>query len=224
MIKDRSRRKVKTNMRLSSQKKKPVKPGRVPSRIRGKKRVADLIEAAVGVFAEKGFETATMTEIAARAGAPIGSLYQFFPSKEALADALIARYSARLAETLDATEQSVMRDNSDDLAAHLVGLLLAFREERAAVLALLEARQDWSTKPPELRSYMRDRIAGFLKSRNPGLTPRRAVAGAIAITQIMKAAVVLNAEGGVAAAGSTLEELRRMTALYLRDLLGGKEK
>jgi AcrR family transcriptional regulator len=38
-------------------------------------RVAALLHATATVFAEKGFDAATMTEIAALAGAPIGSLY-----------------------------------------------------------------------------------------------------------------------------------------------------
>ena len=37
---------------------------------------------------EKGYDAATMTEIAARSGTAIGSLYRFFPSKESLSDAL----------------------------------------------------------------------------------------------------------------------------------------
>ena len=55
-------------------------------------RVASLMESAAAVIAERGFESATMAEIAARAGAQIGSLYRFFPNKEVLADALIHRY------------------------------------------------------------------------------------------------------------------------------------
>jgi AcrR family transcriptional regulator len=42
------------------------------------------MEAAAAVIAERGFESATMAEIAARAGAQIGSLYRFFPNKEVL--------------------------------------------------------------------------------------------------------------------------------------------
>ncbi|MEJ1960626.1 MAG: helix-turn-helix domain-containing protein [Gammaproteobacteria bacterium] len=69
---------------------------RAPKRERGKQRVAELLQAAADVFAEKGYEAATMTEIAARAGAPIGSLYQFFPVKEALSDTLLQSYAALL--------------------------------------------------------------------------------------------------------------------------------
>jgi AcrR family transcriptional regulator len=44
-----------------------------PSRRPGKLRVASLIAAAAEVIAERGYEAATMAEIAARAGAPNGS-------------------------------------------------------------------------------------------------------------------------------------------------------
>src|ERR1700761_2898172 len=77
---------------------------REPKRARGKQRVAELLQAAAEVFAEKGYEAATMTEIAARAGAPIGSLYQFFPVKDALADSLVQNYVALLAADLQALQ------------------------------------------------------------------------------------------------------------------------
>src|SRR5882672_3892273 len=80
--------KVKTNTRASSHIAQP----KMPRRRRGDIRVAALLESAAATFAEKGYEAATMTEIAARADAAIGSLYQFFPSKEALAAALLRRY------------------------------------------------------------------------------------------------------------------------------------
>src|ERR1700677_4201817 len=63
-----------------------------PQRRHGKLRVAALLEAGALVIAEKGFQAATMAEIASRADAPIGSLYRFFPNKEILADALIQRF------------------------------------------------------------------------------------------------------------------------------------
>jgi AcrR family transcriptional regulator len=58
-----------------------------PKRQRGHLRVAAILEAGVAVFTEKGYDAATMTEIAARSGTAIGSLYRFFPSKDVLADA-----------------------------------------------------------------------------------------------------------------------------------------
>src|SRR3982751_5916046 len=62
---------------------------RAPRRARGQLRVEALLAAAAEVFAAKGFDAATMTEIAAQSESSIGSLYQFFRTKEAVADALV---------------------------------------------------------------------------------------------------------------------------------------
>ncbi len=98
---------------------------RAPQRKRGELRVAALQDAALAVFAEKGFEAATMTQIAARAGAPIGSLYQFFPNKDVLADALIDRYAGQLGDALDALEAALPGLSTAALANALLDLFPA---------------------------------------------------------------------------------------------------
>jgi AcrR family transcriptional regulator len=45
---------------------------------------------------EVGYEAATMTEIANRAGASIGTVYQYFPNKEALVQALRNQHFAEM--------------------------------------------------------------------------------------------------------------------------------
>jgi AcrR family transcriptional regulator len=70
---------------------------KLPTLERGQARVRALLEGAEAVFADVGYEGATMKQIAHRAGAPIGSLYQFFPSKEAIGIALIDQYLHQLA-------------------------------------------------------------------------------------------------------------------------------
>ncbi len=52
-------------------------------------RPAELLDAALAVFAEKGFAAARMEDIAARAGAAKGTLYLYFPGKEAVFEALV---------------------------------------------------------------------------------------------------------------------------------------
>jgi len=61
----------------------------MPQRANGKLRVAAILEAAAAVIGEKGYESATMAEIAARSGTKIGSLYRFFPNKESVADTIL---------------------------------------------------------------------------------------------------------------------------------------
>src|SRR6478736_6646670 len=76
------------SMRMPSQKSSLDLTKRSPKQKRGWERVAVLTEAAARVFLDKGYEAATMTEIAAEAKSSIGSLYQFFPTKVLLAEAL----------------------------------------------------------------------------------------------------------------------------------------
>ena len=63
---------------------------------RGQRRIELLLDVAAQVFAEVGFEAATTNAIAARAGMSPGSLYQFFPNKDAIAEALADRFAERL--------------------------------------------------------------------------------------------------------------------------------
>jgi AcrR family transcriptional regulator len=65
---------------------------RQPKQVRSKQRVNHLLDVAEQTFAEIGYANATTNTIAARAGISIASLYQFFPNKEAMMEALVRRY------------------------------------------------------------------------------------------------------------------------------------
>src|SRR4051812_843544 len=69
---------------------------RAPQQDRGQRRVDSILDAAEEVFAEQGVDAATTNAIAERAGASVGSLYHFFPSKDAILLALVRRYAERM--------------------------------------------------------------------------------------------------------------------------------
>jgi AcrR family transcriptional regulator len=69
---------------------------RQPRQARGERRISLLLDAADRVFVAVGYEAATTNAIAREAGASVGSLYQFFPDKEALLLALAERYLGEL--------------------------------------------------------------------------------------------------------------------------------
>src|SRR5258708_24914769 len=80
---------------------------------RGALRVEEILQAAGALFTEVGYDKVTTNMIAARAGSSRGSLYQFFPNKEAIAQAFAA----------DATNQLHRVDDSV-LASEVVTLPL----------------------------------------------------------------------------------------------------
>lgn len=69
---------------------------RQPQQKRSQERVEKILDAAAIVFNEVGFEAATTHDIATRADTAIGSLYQFFPDKLAIFNALELRYIERV--------------------------------------------------------------------------------------------------------------------------------
>jgi AcrR family transcriptional regulator len=104
---------------------------------RGLVRSEEILVAAGALFAEVGYDKATTNMIAARAGISPGSLYQFFPHKEAIAHAYAASAAAHLHAVYDVV-----------LAPDVIGLplarfidtfvdaLIAFNRENPGYLAL----------------------------------------------------------------------------------------
>lgn len=72
-----------------------------PAQARSSVMVAAILQAAAELLDHDAPERYTTNQIAARAGASIGSLYQYFPSKDAITAALIAQASARLVAELE---------------------------------------------------------------------------------------------------------------------------
>lgn len=66
---------------------------------RGERRIAQLLEAAASVFCTTGYTAASTNAIAREAGVSPGTLYQFFPNKEAIAIELSDRLMHEMRET-----------------------------------------------------------------------------------------------------------------------------
>ena len=189
-----------------------------PQRRPGKLRVAALMQAGADVIAERGFEGATMAEVAARAGAPIGSLYRFFPNKEVLADALIQRYSQLIDVAFENIDGGREKLSTAAFADALLAVMPDLRSETKAVVALLESRSG-SGKRAELHDALLRNIARKLTARNPHLSADAAQDIAVVLLQNMKTMKALSAEHGRNGDAGAIAELREMTRLYLASKL-----
>ena len=74
---------------------------RPPKQKRGQLRVQQILNAAEHLFVESGFDGVTTNAIAAQAHVSIGSLYQFFPNKEAILEALGDSYLQKIRDMLE---------------------------------------------------------------------------------------------------------------------------
>ncbi|NMO19389.1 TetR/AcrR family transcriptional regulator [Pyxidicoccus fallax] len=76
-------------------------PRKLPRQARSRATVDALLEAAAQVLVEHGYEKTTTARVAERAGVSVGSLYQYFPSKEALVAALIEQHADEMVSVAD---------------------------------------------------------------------------------------------------------------------------
>ena len=109
----------------------------VPKQVRGERKVDQILRSAEEVFAEVGYEHATTNEVARHAGVSIGSLYQFFASKDALLETMAQRYLDQtrkaLAIVLDPSGSYKLRE----LLTELLQTLVKLQEQRPYFLQCL---------------------------------------------------------------------------------------
>jgi AcrR family transcriptional regulator len=87
---------------------KPLtKPRKNASQDRSRATVEVLVEATARILVKEGFDRASTNRIAETAGVSIGSLYQYFPGKEALVAAVIDRHNDELMEIVSAAVAQV---------------------------------------------------------------------------------------------------------------------
>ncbi|MBR0833928.1 TetR/AcrR family transcriptional regulator [Bradyrhizobium manausense] len=88
--------------------KPPTKPRKNALQERSRATVDALIEATARILVREGFEKTSTNRIAEVAGVSVGSLYQYFPSKEALVAAVIDRHHEEIMGIVRATLCDVM--------------------------------------------------------------------------------------------------------------------
>lgn len=80
----------------------PLSPRKIPSQQRSIATVEAIVEGAARILEADGLSACTTEAIAARAGVSIGSLYQYFPGREAILASVLRRERATLLRDIEA--------------------------------------------------------------------------------------------------------------------------
>jgi AcrR family transcriptional regulator len=181
--------------------------------------VARLLRAADAVIGEAGYESATMCAIAERAGSSVGSLYQFFPNKDAVAEALRAQFAEEYAEFWRRFTPQAAALDAAQMAARLIQFPLQFAARHPAFLPLLDIPP--TARSPRRRQMIRGRIAEVLRARRPDLPQIRAQRVATVVHQMLKGLLTLYAQAGPREGAAIIAEYKTVLAGYLEARLGG---
>ncbi|MBE2251350.1 MAG: TetR family transcriptional regulator [Myxococcus sp.] len=128
---------------------RPVSPRKEPSQRRSRELVDLIVKATTRVLLKHGYEGCTTNRVAEVAGVSIGSVYQYFPNKDALVVRVMERHQEKLL--------GVMTE-------HLASLKDASLEE--AVKTLVHAMLDAHRIEPKLHRVLREQVPriGALKA------------------------------------------------------------
>lgn len=198
-----------------------LRPRKQPRQARSRDTVAAILRAAAQVFAARGYAAATTNHIAARAGVSIGSLYEYFPSKDAL---LVALTEAHIGEG-----EAILRavwdemdgcDDAGEVARRFARAMFDLHTHDRVLHRLLfeEAPLPRRTRQrvAAIEAEVTARLAAWLRA-HPRVTRRDPALAAAVIVQCIEALthkLVVHGDGADAAA-PLVEEMVALVTAYL---------
>ncbi|SEN63658.1 TetR/AcrR family transcriptional regulator [Actinacidiphila rubida] len=191
---------------------------------RGERRITQLLQAAATVFCTAGYTASSTNAIAREAGVSPGTLYQFFPNKEAIAVEL----SGQLLQEMEATYGQVFTPENarlplDRLIDAVTDPFIEFNKSNPVFLALIKG-PDTPGKLAEdhdvLHRSMVDSVIELLAVRSPSMSPaERALVAQMCFTQF-KAGLDLVVQQEGEAREPYVRELKSLLYRYLAPLVG----
>ena len=151
-----------------------------PRQARSAQLVSDILEAAVRVLTQDGARRFTTARVAERAGVSVGSLYQYFPNKEAI----LFRLQTDEWKQTGGLLQTMLADRTLPPTERLRAIVRAFFrsevEEAALRIALADAAPLYRDAPETEahRKAGRRHVMLFMREALPRATPRERSAAA----------------------------------------------
>jgi AcrR family transcriptional regulator len=110
---------------LTQQAQALLEPRKTPVQARSTASVSAILEATIQVLLDVGKERLTTTRVAARAGVSVGTLYQYFPNKSALLQAVLRRHFSEITDAVDIVCHEQRGKSLSQMATALVTAFLA---------------------------------------------------------------------------------------------------
>jgi AcrR family transcriptional regulator len=206
---------------------KPTTMRRLPRQARGEQRIAAILQAAAQVFYEVGFDAATTDMIAQRAQTAIGSLYDFFPNKQAIAQRLCEQFCDDLGVLFDGilTDELVHLPLSQ-LIDHILDPLVQYHQTHPGFQALwLQSQGDPRLMRihQDLTEVLTKKTAWVFARRYPKLDEASAMRSSQICIRTVHALLPL-AGDGPALDSKIISELKIMIRAYLQAVFGSESE
>jgi AcrR family transcriptional regulator len=200
---------------------------RRPRQARSQERINRILDTAENVFAEVGYEAATTNLIASQAATSIGSLYEFFPNKDAIGRALAERYIEQIDRLYENLFETAFL-GADDSAGHVNGQVVVerivhgldeFYRAHPGAVPLLNGQHtspDLAAAGARLQIALERRIEAVLAQRRPELPVASWRLIAMVIADVARALLVRADSVPLSQRRAIVRELDRVVVGYLR--------
>ncbi|MCC6849220.1 MAG: TetR/AcrR family transcriptional regulator [Deltaproteobacteria bacterium] len=141
-----------------------LRPRKRPRQARSQRTVDAIVKAAAQVFSRRGYAGTTTNHIAERAGVSIGSLYEYFPSKDALLAAIMEAHIAE-AEAVLTRAAAEVAGRARDLGGtirHLVRAMIALHARDRELHRVLFEEAPLSRRLRQALREVEERIVGWV--------------------------------------------------------------
>ncbi|MEU1402255.1 TetR family transcriptional regulator [Streptomyces sp. NPDC005728] len=193
---------------------------------RGERRIAQLLAAAAQVFCTTGYTAASTNAIAREAGVSPGTLYQFFPNKEAIAIELGDRLMHEMRETYgEALAPVDPATPLEEAIGAAVDRFMAFNTEHPVFFALMHGPDipgGIAEAHDQLHTTLIDRIEDLLASLLPETSPADVTRTAHVCLGIYKAGLELVLAHEGAERTAYVREVKDVLVRYLEPLVGDR--
>jgi AcrR family transcriptional regulator len=195
-----------------------IAPRRIPIQERGEQRVAGLLEAAAAIFSEVGYEAATMRDIAGRAGASVGSLYQFFPNKELVARAIKTQYCQELKERWAGLVTVSAEKPTIQVIDEFLNVTTKAIEQHPAIIRLMDAPRS-ASPASDIKESLREQLVALFLTRKPRISRNKAHRYAKITVQMIRAMLWLYLENERTDREALVSEMKSALVNYLTSRL-----
>ena len=201
---------------------------RQPKQARSQERVKQILDVAEQLFLEMGYESTTTRAIATRAKVSVGSLYQFFPDKEAILKALAIRYmQTQYQRFLDLHTPEAVTLPLRNYVDRMIDVFDQFYTDYPGSRAIFEQLLDtitWSAieKIDDFEYQVIDELARFFQSRRPSLSITKCERIAMVITKTITELLWLSLSGDHGFRQELVAETKLLTLSYLQQYLDEK--
>lgn len=163
---------------------KALSPRKKPTQRRSAETVSVILEAAARILEQRGFEGFNTNAIAERAGVSIGSLYQYFPNKNALLSGLIEREMAPLLAVREKLAE--IRSCKDAIRSYIRASMehQMGRPKLARLIDEAEGREAFQHQVSGSTSRLREIMQNILELPDAPTLPERHIAAMDVLTVI----------------------------------------